>query len=195
MKARILMLLTGSLLLAGPVSGEISYDYFDVGFGVTAVNVAAPADGEGLGPEVFASYQFFGPFTAFFGWDYRDFSNDDLELDNVKAGFGWNRALGKYSSTFVDVAYLYTEIQPAGIQTYDQDGYGVTLGYRAENQSPWEFIATLDYVNVESGVEFGAGMSLVYDATRRFGITGGFSYFDESTTAFLGMRYFLDHRH
>ncbi len=192
MKARYLPLI--GMLLAGPALAEISYDYIEFGYGVTSVDVLAPQDGDGMGPEGFASYQFFGPFTAFVGGNYRDFEDDNVELSNLETGFGWTASLGKNASTFFNVSYLWTEVETPGF-TYDQDGYGATLGYRAENHTPWEFVATLDYVNVESGVEFGGGMSLVYDATRRFGVTGGFSYFDESMTGFLGVRYFLTHRH
>ena len=141
------------------------------------------------------SLQFLGPFYAFGGGSYQDFADDNLELLNGEGGLGWARPLGKNASAFLEVAYLYTEINSDTLATYSQDGIGASLGYRAENHSPWEFIATIDYVNVESGVEFGGGISLVYDATRRFGITGGVAYFDESTNAFLGLRYFFYHKH
>ncbi|MDH3647528.1 MAG: hypothetical protein OER80_12225 [Gammaproteobacteria bacterium] len=195
MNARHTLLLLGSLMLTRPVLAEISYDYAELQFGVTTVDVAAPLDGDGFGPLAHVSYQFYGPFYAFGGGNLVDFSKDDLELINGEFGLGLAQPLGKNASAFFRVSYLYTEINSAIRATFDQDGYGASVGYRAENHTPWEFNATIDYVNVESGVEFGAGMSLVYDATRRFGITGGFSYFDDSASGFLGARYFFSHKH
>ncbi|MDH3718211.1 MAG: hypothetical protein OES79_08825, partial [Planctomycetota bacterium] len=174
---------------------DISYDYAELQFGATTVDVAAPLDGDAFGPLGHVSFNFYGPFFAFGGGSLQDFSNDDIELLNGEAGLGWAKSLGRNASVFVTGSYLYTEINSSILATFDQDGYGASVGYRAENHSPWEFIASIDYVNVESGVEFGGGMSLVYDATQRFGITGGFSYFDESTNAFLGVRYFFDNQH
>ena len=195
MNARYTLLLLGSLMLTNPAQSEISYDYAELQFGATTVDVAAPLDGDGFGPIGHVSYQFYGPFYAFGGGSIVDFSDDDIELTNGQYGLGWAHDLGKNASAFVSVSYLYTEIDSPIRSTFAQDGYGVSVGYRAENHTPWEFVATTDYVNVESGVEFGAGLALVYDATRRFSLTGGFSYFDDSTMGFVGVRYFFDHNH
>ena len=188
MKARILMLFCG-LMLSSTVFADISYNYVEFGYSAVSVDVAAPLDGDGTGPRIFVSHELMGPFTAFAGFRRTDFSDDAFELDDVTLGLGWHHSLGKNASVFFDVAYLHTDINPDGSSSFDQDGYGMTLGYRAENQSPWEFIGTIDYVNVESGVEFGGGISLLYDVTRRFSVSGGVSYFDQSTMAHLGARY------
>ncbi|MBT8135870.1 MAG: hypothetical protein KJO54_02525 [Gammaproteobacteria bacterium] len=195
MKIRDLLLAALAGLVTSMASAEISYDYAELGFGAIDVDVVLPQNGEGTGPAGFVSYQFYGPFVAFAGTGLIDFEDDNIELSDSQVGLGWTLPMGKNASSFVNVAYLHNDVEPAGQRSFAQDGYGVTLGYRAENHSPWEFIGTVDYVNVESGVEFGGGMSLVYDATRRFSVVGGFSYFDASMSAFLGARFFFDHNH
>lgn len=192
MKARIFPLFCG-LMISGAAAADINYNFVDFGFRMVAVDVPEPFDGDGVGPQVEASWEVYGPFTALFGASYTDFSDDNIELTDVDFGVGWNYDLGKNASTFVNVLYLYTDINTTGVNI-DQDGYGVTLGYRAENHTPWEFIGTIDYVNVESGVETGGGVTLMYDVTRHFSVTGGVSYFDQSVMAHLGARYNFNRR-
>lgn len=195
MKFRHLPLAVLASLVTGIAGAEISYDYAELGFGAIDVDVVLPQNGEGKGPAGFVSYQFLGPFVAFAGTRLVDFSDDNVELTDSRLGLGWTLPLGKNASSFVNVAYVHNDVEPAGLRSFAQDGYGITLGYRAENHSPWEFIGTVDYVNVESGVEFGGGMSLVYDATRRVSVVGGFNYFDASMSAFLGARLFFSYKH
>lgn len=194
MKTRFLLPFTG-LLLSGVALADISYNFVEVGYGVVAVDVGAPLDGEGEGPQLSASYEIDRSFTAFIGVSTTDFSKDNIELDDLNYGLGWRHALSDNASVFLNVAYLHTDFNLVGIPTFDEDGYGVTLGYRAENQSPWEFLGTIDYINVEGGVKFGAGVSLVFDATRHFSVTGGVNYFDQSSMAHLGVRYIFDWKH
>ena len=194
MNARLLLPLYG-LMVANIAFADISYNYVEVGYGVVAVDVPAPLDGDGDGPQLLVSHELIGPFKAFLGASQTDFDKDNLKLDDLTIGLGWHHALGKNASTFLDVSYRYTDIENTGFPSYDQDGYGVTLGYRAENHSPFEFLGTIDYINVESGIEFGGGISLLYDVTRRFSASGGVSYFDNSASAHLGVRYFFDLKH
>ncbi|NNF67571.1 MAG: hypothetical protein HKM98_08685, partial [Gammaproteobacteria bacterium] len=169
--------------------------FAEASYGFTAVDVAAPLDGDGDGPQVFGSYNFYEGFSVFGGAGIMDFSKDNIELENLEVGFGWHTPLASNASAFVNVSYLSTMVNVGGAPDFDQDGYGIALGYRAENRSPWEFIASVDYVNVESAVEFGGSMALVYDATRHLSLTGGFSFFDESTSGYIGVRYFFDRNH
>ena len=189
MKARVWIPLL-CLAASGEAAADISYNYLEAGYGLTAFDVPAPLDDEGDGAQVFASHMVAGPVFAFGGYGQTDLDGG-IKFDDMSLGLGVRAAAGPDGSVFARVGYLRTDVETPGFD-FDQDGYGVTLGYRAENHTAWEFLGTIDYVNTESGVETGAGLSLVYDATQRFSVTGGFQYYEESSRAFLGFRYFFD---
>ncbi len=192
MKARVLIPLLG-LAACGVARADISYNYVDVGYGLTAFDVPAPLDDEGDGARVSASHMLAGPVFAFGSYSYTDLDGG-IRFDDFAVGLGARTATGPDGSVFVTLGFLRTEVEVPGFD-FNEDGYGVTVGYRAENHTPWEFLGTIDYVNTESNAATGVGVSLVYDATRRFSVLGGVRYFEDASQVSLGVRYFFDLNH
>lgn len=191
MEVRVYLSLCVALLFAAPVAADIDYNYVEAGYGLTSADVADPLDGDATGPEIRGSYEVYGPVYVLAGFDYKDFSSDNVEFSDITLGVGVHQSLTPDTSTFLNLTYLRNEIDPAGLRSFNEEGFGVTLGYRAENQTPWEFVATVDYVNVESGVDTGAAISLLYDVSLKFSVIGSVSYSKQDTGAFLGVRYNL----
>jgi len=179
------------------VQGQISYSYLEAAVTGHRIDTTLVGEEEALGAGFKASYEIM-PYVHVFGsYQYTEFDDFDLQTDLVKAGVGAHYAISASKSIYADVAAITTDLELSdpvfGSVKSDDDGYGVSIGYREINHTPLEFHLSVDYVEFDKAntSETTADIGLQYALNRQFKILGAIQFGGDENILRLGVRYYL----
>ena len=176
---------------------QISYSFVESALTVHEADTSFAEDEDGIGLAFRASYEIMPILQVFGGIRYADFDDINIQTTFVEAGVGTHYDFSDTKSVFANVSVLTTELDldfpGLGTLSADDDGYGVSLGYREINHTPMEFWLSLDYVELNDSdtSETTMDISLQYRLTQRLKIIGGFVFGGDDAYFRAGVRYYL----
>jgi len=181
----------------------ISYSYVELTASTHQVEVAPDTNEDAKGAGFSASYEVMSFLHVFGGYQTSEFDSFDLEADFLQVGVGAHTDFTDTKSGFVNVSGIKAEATlrdpMLGTVTTDNDGYGISLGYREINHTPLEFQLSIDYVNFDvpgggSTSDTTMSVGLQYAFTPRLKMLGGFQFGGDEDVFRLGVRYYWSPR-
>src|SRR5688500_16612493 len=131
--------------LAGAASAAegVSYNYVQGGYVATD---AEGADAEGFGGE--ASFAIHPNFHVFGGYSNQEIDDSSVDLENWRAGVGYNHPVSANTDLLTRVAYENFQADEVG---FDEDGWSAEVGVRSALTTHLEGYALAGY---EDGDDF-----------------------------------------
>ncbi len=170
------------LLLAFSASAsaeDFDYNYLYLGYGNTDFDVVN-IDGDGF--TLGASYAFTDSFHVFAGYDIADLKASglvpDTDATRLRAGFGYNMGLSETVDLVAKLSYESVDLNPAGPGSFDDSGYGLSVGVRFAATEELELnggIKRVDYGDLGDDTGFEIGGLYSFDETWSLGLNGEFS--------------------
>jgi hypothetical protein len=182
----LLLLVTG----LPAVAADLSYNFVEVGYQKIEFDEefspGIDIDGEGYG--IGASFEI--GESWFVGVNYAKAEFDfGIDLDQTSLGVGWHTDISANADFFGTLSYVRAEASAEGLDSIDDDGYGMAIGVRGMVGSKFELAGSLGYVDFGDGGDGTAvGGNALYYFTDNF--AAGFTVdIDEDITAYgLGLR-------
>lgn len=169
-----------------------SYSYIEAGYQEVDLDagggINADGDGYGVAGSVAVSDNWF-IFAS-----YSDFDLESvIDLSSLSAGAGYHSAISGRTDWFAALSYETAEVSAPGFGSFDDNGYGVTLGLRSMVSESLELYGNVGYVDLGDGADgtaFGAG--LWYTVAGNFALGLGASFDDDVTVYGAGFRLYFD---
>jgi hypothetical protein len=180
--------------------GEISYSYLEAALTAHRIDTTLVGEEEALGAGFKASYEVMPYMHVFGSYQFTDFDDFDLQTNLIKIGVGAHYSISATKSVYADVAAIATDLELTdpvfGSVNADDDGYGVSIGYREVNHTPLEFHLSVDYVAFDKAdtSETTADIGLQYAINRQLKILGAIQFGGDENILRLGARYYLGGR-
>lgn len=186
---QIIKALVGSMLLAAvPLGAQaadgMSYSYVDLGY--TEIDIDGAPSGDGLalrGSVGFAENFFIYADYATYGFPL------GLDVDFYSVGLGGRLPMSDMVDFVGRVAYAKADAS-AGSLSFDDDGYQLAAGVRAEVADGFELEGNLIYTDFGSGsddTELAVGGR--YFFTENFAVGAEIRTGDDADTIFAGVRF------
>lgn len=186
-----------ALLPMSWAQAQISYSYLEGALTVHEVDTSFAEDEGAIGVGFKASYEVMPILHVFGGIQAAEFDDIDLQTTFVEAGVGTHYDFSETKSVFLNVSVLTTDLDLTdpvlGTLSADDDGYGVSIGYREVNHTPLEFRLSIDHyaLNDADTSDTSMDISLQYKITQRLKILGGIQFGGEESIFRAGVRYYL----
>ena len=183
-----------------PVSwaqAQVSYSFLESALTVHEADTSFGQDQDGIGLAFRGSYEIMPILQVFGGLRAADFDDLNIQTTFVEAGVGTHYDFSPTKSVFLNVSVLTTDLEidlpGLGTASADDDGYGVSVGYREINHTPMEFWLSIDHValNDSDTSETTMDVSLQYRLTQRLKIIGGFVFGGDDSYFRGGVRWYL----
>ncbi len=176
---------------------QISYSFLETALTVHEADTSLAQDQDGIGLAFRGSYEVMPILQVFGGVRFADFDDVNLQTTLVEAGVGTHYDFSETKSVFANVSVLTADVEiddpVLGTLSADDDGYGISVGYREINHTPMEFWVSIDHValNDSDTSETTMDISLQYRLTQRLKIIGGFVFGGDDSFLRAGVRYYL----
>ena len=122
---------------------------------------------------------------------------NNIQYDSVSDVVGWQLRLRWTVTPGNDLFVVYThnwlDDPVLGSADGDDDGYGVSIGYREVNHTPLEFRLSIDHIALNDADTSDTTMdvSFQYELSNRFKILGGIQFGGDENIFRAGVRYYL----
>lgn len=177
----------------------LSYNYAELGYVNSQLDDSdVDADGWGARASV-AVHPNFHLFGGYSGQKSDDFSlggaNVDVDVDQWRAGVGYNHAIADNVDLIANVAYQKVDVDDvtAGGVTFDgdsEDGYSTEVGVRGALASNFEGYAMAGYEDFGGDADdFYGRVGAQVKFNPNWGVTGDVKFADGDTEYFIGPRY------
>lgn len=176
---------------------QISYSFLESTLTVSEIDTSFGEDERGIGVDLRGSYEIMPILQVFGRIRAADFDDINLQTTLLEAGVGTHYDFSDTKSVFLNVSVLTTDldIDVPGLGTLsgDDDGYGVSVGYREINHTPMEFRLSIDHValNDSDTSETTMDIALMYRLTQRLKIISGIQFGGDEGIFRAGVRYYL----
>ncbi|NIW25612.1 MAG: hypothetical protein GWN29_14150, partial [Gammaproteobacteria bacterium] len=129
---------------------QISYSFLETALTVHEADTSLAQDQDGIGLAFRGSYEVMPILQVFGGVRFADFDDVNLQTTLVEAGVGTHYDFSETKSVFANVSVLTADVEiddpVLGTLSADDDGYGISVGYREINHTPMEFWVSIDHV-------------------------------------------------
>ena len=159
----------------------LSYDYVQGGYAATNTD---GADAEGFGGE--ASFAVHPNFHVFGGYNSQEIDDSSIDLENWRAGVGYNHPVSANTDLLTRVAYENYQADEVGL---DEDGWSAEVGVRSALTTNLEGYALAGYEDGDDfdGSAYGRlGAQVKFNPT--WGVAGDVKFIDGDTQYFVGPR-------
>lgn len=182
------------LLLAGTAqAAELSYDYLELGWVNTDIDVPGAGDVDGDGFGIGGSYAITDNVHVFAGYQTVDL-DFGVDLNALQIGAGYNRSIAPGTDFVGQLAYVDGEID-TNIGDFDDSGFGLSAGLRHVFTPQVQAGASINYVDLdESGDETSFQVRGEYFFTDEFSAGLSLEFGDDTTTWIIGGRFYFGAR-
>ncbi|MEL7537069.1 MAG: hypothetical protein AAFX44_08195 [Pseudomonadota bacterium] len=164
----------GAMMATASVQAEVSYNYFELGFQETEIDVGPfDVDGDGF----FGGLSFSVTESFFLIGDYSTADLEGVDLNRFRAGFGYHTDVSEPAQFVVQATFQNLELD-AGSFDEDDSGYGISIGGRGEFTEQIEWDLFLDYVDIDDA-ETGFSGELRYKFTPQAAFGLNFETIDD----------------
>ena len=168
-----------AMMAASAAHAEVSYNYFELGYLESELDVDTNFGGFDVDGDGFAGGLSFSLTEDFFflgdiGQADLDFG---IDLTRIQAGFGWHSAVSEPAQAVVQVTWQRLEADVNGGDASD-NGFGVSVGGRGEFNESVEWDAFIDYVDIDDS-DVGFSGELRYKFTPQLAIGANFATIDD----------------
>ena len=111
------------------------------------------------------------------------------ELDDLAIGFGYHTPISDNVDFYGTLSWLRSEVSADGFGSFDDDGFGATIGMRGMVSDQVELSGSIGYSDVGDfgdGTAFGVG--LIYNVPDTFGLGINAAFGDDVTIYGAGLR-------
>jgi hypothetical protein len=192
---------TAALLPMSWAQAQISYSFLESDFTIHEVDSPLLSEEErAYGVNFEGSYAVMSYLHIFGRYQFSDFDDFDLQGHFVQAGVGTHYDFSATKSVYLNVSALTIEVELEdpllGTLSADDDGYGVSIGYREVNHTPLEFGFSIDYVSLNDAdtSDTTGNLNFQYELTERWKIIGGIEFGGDENIFRAGVRYYLPNR-
>lgn len=179
--AALLALPAIGLAASASAADGVSYNYVQGGYAATDTD---GADAEGFAGE--ASFAFHPNFHAFGGYNTQEIDDTSIDLENWRAGVGYNHPVAASTDLLARVAYENYQADDIGL---DEDGWSAEVGVRSALTPMLEGYALAGYEDGDDydGSAYGRlGAQVKFN--QSWGVTGDVKFADGDTQWFVGPR-------
>ena len=159
----------------------LSYDYVQGGYAATNTD---GADAEGFGGE--ASFAVHPNFHVFGGYNSQEIDDSSIDLENWRAGVGYNHPVSANTDLLTRVAYENYQADEVGL---DEDGWSAEVGVRSALTTNLEGYALAGY---EDGDDFDGSaygrLGAQVKFTPGWGVAADVKFVESDTQWFVGPR-------
>ena len=186
-----------ALLPMSWAQAQISYSYLEGALTVHEADTPFAEDEGGIGLGFKGSYEVMPILHVFGSVQAADFDDINLQTTVVQAGVGTHYDFSETKSVFLNVSVLTTDLDLddpiLGSLSADDDGYGLSVGYREVNHTPLEFRLSIDHISLNDSdtSETTMDISLQYEINQRLKILGGLQFGGDDGIFRAGVRYYL----
>lgn len=167
---RYLVLALVFVIGAPAVAESPSYDYIQAGYQAVDIDFGGGLDIDGDGYGVNASFEIGDSMFGFATYAKSDF-DFGVDLSQWQAGLGYHTGLTDNTDFFISAAYVNAEVKASGFGSFDQDGYGASVGVRSNVSDFIELFGEVAYVDLGSGSDDTAvGGGICFNFTDRFAL-------------------------
>lgn len=170
------------LATAASAADGVSYNYVQGGYAATSTD---GTDAEGFAGE--ASFAFHPNFHAFGGYNTQEIDGTSVDLENWRAGIGYNHPIAASTDLLARVAYENYQANDIGL---DEDGWSAEVGVRSALAPNLEGYALAGFEDGDAydGSAYGRlGAQLKFNPN--WGVTGDVKFADGDTQWFVGPRF------
>nr|WP_297347610.1 porin family protein [uncultured Glaciecola sp.] len=178
MKRKFLLLAALAMTSSATLAGTPAFNFIEAGYGTADID-----DVDEVSPSGFAiGGSFLVGESVFVTASYASLGDDvfgtDIDLVTSSIGLGYRLSLTDSTDAYASVSYEYVEADIEGFGSEDDNGYGLTVGFRSRLTEQFELDGSIGYVDIADESETAVGISGHYYFTPNFAV--GLSY---STTA------------
>ncbi|MFT6920100.1 MAG: hypothetical protein ACJA2G_002748 [Cognaticolwellia sp.] len=178
MKRKFLLLAALAMTSSVTLAGTPAFNFIEAGYGTADID-----DVDEVSPSGFAiGGSFLVGESVFVTASYASLGDDvfgtDIDLVTSSIGLGYRLSLTDSTDAYASVSYEYVEADIEGFGSEDDNGYGLTVGFRSRLTEQFELDGSIGYVDIADESETAVGISGHYYFTPNFAV--GLSY---STTA------------
>ncbi len=180
------------LVAAAPaIAGDLSYNYIEAGFQRIEFDDVAGVDVDGDGFGIGGSFELNDDWFIRAGYSTADL-DFGIDLDQTILGIGYRADISPATDVFATVSYVRADVSATGFGSFDDDGFGISVGVRGMLTDKVELSGSIGYIDLDEG---GDGTSVsaggLYNFTDMFAAGVGIEV-DEDVTTFgiLGRLYF-----
>lgn len=170
------------LATAASAADGLSYNHVQGGYVATS---ADGADAEGFAGE--ASFAFHPNFHAFGGYSSQEIDDSSIDLENWRAGIGYNHPVSYNTDLLARLAYESYQVDDIGL---DESGWSAEAGVRSALATNLEGYALAGYEdgdNYDGSLYGRLGAQLKF--TPNWGVTGDVKFAGGDTQWFVGPRF------
>lgn len=172
---------------------DFDYNYLYLGYGNSDFDFI---NSDGGGFTLGASYAFTDSFHTFAGYDIADLGASglvpDTDATRFRAGFGYNMGLSETVDLVAKLSYESVDLNPRGPGSFDDSGYGLSVGVRFAATEDLELnggIKRVDYSDLGDDTGFEIGGLYSFNETWSLGVNGEFS--DEISVYSVSGRFYF----
>jgi hypothetical protein len=195
---RLIFSLAVTIFAAPMAQAQVNYTFIEATLTGNRVDTTGDMTEDGVGAGFRGSYEFM-PFLQVFGSiQYADYSDLNTETTLSQIGIGAHYDFSETKSGFLNIGAVTASADLAvpgfGSTNVDDNGYGISVGYREVNHTPLEFRLAVDYVHFNDADESDTSVdiSLQYEIASGLKILGGYQFGGDEDVLRLGVRYYFD---
>ena len=185
-KSLLALTLLAALPFTASAAEGLSYNYVEGGYVSSSRDLEADSDGWNINGSAAISDNFhvFGGYTA------EETDEFNVDIDNWRAGLGYNHPIAANTDLLARVAYENRKVDLNEFGgSFDNDGYSAEVGVRSAIAPRFEGYALAGYQDYERfDGDFYGRVGAQVKLNQNWGLTGDVKFSDDETQYFIGPR-------
>lgn len=190
---RYLFAVPALCLAAFPAMADgFSYNYVQAGWETVDLDVSGGSDVDGDGFGVGGSFEVGDDFFIGASYGKADFDGG-VDLTALQVGFGWHTGLSDKTDFVASLSYVEGEVDAPGFGSFDDSGYGASIGVRSNVSDAVELFGAISYVDYgDGGDSTGIGGGFWYNLNETFSLGMNIATDDDVTSWGAGVRVYFN---